>query len=298
MQLGFSLIIYNFTTSSFNANQQQTLCAAITNGWNNSATNRGASCTVGSVSSFNGTNSVLVSGYAFFNWSSVPSVTEVQTATALRDGRVTALTTNVTSVLGTTFPTAIPNCACDGVGVVTALSTAPFVYNVNITGVPGPMQCGARLAYDNPSAQINQVGVDDGSVTFSNFGKYCSTPPVTGGVVGVPGAGSCRQYGVVASADGTTQATATATILSGIVTGTTGLAGGSGYTSVPTVTVSAPSPIAAQVTYNLNGAFQPTSFTLSSASNGPYTAAPAVTSLGNTCVDTGNTGSNPASTCR
>jgi hypothetical protein len=289
------MIVPGYSTASFGAAQQTALCGSITNNWN--TTTRAVSCTVGSVSAFNGTG-VLVSGYAYFTYSAFPTVIELQAAAALRDARVVLLTTNSSSVLGAAFPGAIPNCACDGVGVVTALSTASFVYNVNITGVPGPMQCGARLAYYNPSAQINQVGVDDGSVAFSSFGKYCSTPPVTGGVVGVPGAGSCRQYGVVASADGTTQATATAVVAAGIVTGTTGLAGGSGYTSVPTVTVSAPNPLAAQVTYNLNGAFQPTSFTLSSASNGPYIAAPAVASLSNTCVDTGNLGSNPPNTCR
>jgi hypothetical protein len=297
-QLGFSLIIPGFTTTSFNANQQQALCSALTSNWNSSSSGRDSTCSIGSISAFNGTSTVLVSGYAFFTFTGTPSVTDIQTAQALRDARVIALTTNVTSILGAAFPTAIPNCACDGVSVVTVYNTSPFVYNTNITGVPGPMQCGARLIYDNPNALINQVGLDDGSVTPSNLGKYCSTPFVTGGVVGVPGSGSCRQYGIIASADGTTQAAATAVIANGGVSGTTALTGGSGYTSAPTVTVSAPSPLAAQVTYTLNTASQPTSFVLASASNGPYSAPPQVTFLSNTCVDTANTGSNPASTCR
>jgi hypothetical protein len=298
LQLDFSLIISGFTTSSFNTAQQQTLCNAVTNNWNSSSSGRGAACTIGSVSSFNGTNNVLVSGYAYFTFSGAPAVTDIQTAQALRDARVVQLTTNATNVLGDSFPSAVPNCACDGTTAVTAFNTANFNYNTNITGVPGPMQCAAKLTYNNGNDLVNQVGLDDGSTTFANLGKYCSTPAVTGGVVGQPGSGSCRQYGIIATADGTTQAAATAVVTGGAVTGVTGLAGGSGYTSTPTVTVTAPSPLAVQVVYTLNTAFQPTTFALSSASNGPYSAAPQVASLSNTCVDTANTGANPPSTCR
>ncbi|KAL4517033.1 hypothetical protein Ndes2526A_g00622 [Nannochloris sp. 'desiccata'] len=285
--LDFSLILPGFTTASFNTAQQEALCSAITTGWN--ASPRSVSCSIGSVSPFNGTN-VLVSGYAFFTWNSAPTVTDLQVAAALRDARVVALTNDVSSVLGSVFPAAVPNCACDGTSVVTVPSTTAFSYNTNITGIPGPMQCGARLTYDNSnSALVNQVGVDDGSISLSSFGKYCSTPAVTGGVLGVPGSGTCRQYGVVASASGTTQATATATVMGGVVSTTT-LAGGSGYSSAPTVAVSAPNPLPAQVAFTLNTGFQPTAGAVPvSASNGPYSAPPQVASLSTNCVDTSNT---------
>lgn len=293
LQLDFSIIIPGFTTASFGTAQQTALCGAITNGW--SSATSATTCTVGSVSSFNGT-SVMASGYAYFTYGAVPTVTQLQTAAALRDARIVALTTNFTSVLGSVFPSAVPNCACNDLTAVIAPSTTAFVYNTNITGVPGPMQCGAKLTYDGSvNSLVNQVGIDNGSVTFGNLGKYCSTPAVAGGVLGVPGSGTCEQYGVQASAEGTSQATAEINeeyldyygfILEGAVVVKDG---GSGYTTAPTVTISAPRPLAAQVTYTLTG-FQPGAPTISSP-NGPYSAAPVVTSLTNVCVDTANTGS-------
>ncbi|KAL4545858.1 hypothetical protein Ndes2526B_g04991 [Nannochloris sp. 'desiccata'] len=95
--LDFSIIIPGFTTASFGTAQQTALCGAITNGW--SSATSATTCTVGSVSSFNGT-SVMASGYAYFTYGAVPTVTQLQTAAALRDARIVALTTNFTSVLG------------------------------------------------------------------------------------------------------------------------------------------------------------------------------------------------------
>src|SRR4029079_11066083 len=108
---------------------------------------------------------------AYFTYSAIPTVTELQAAAALRDARITALTTNISSVLGNLYPAATPNCACNGLSVVNTPSTVAFTYATNITGVPGPMQCDARLSYDSSNVNnvINQVGIDDGSTTYANL---------------------------------------------------------------------------------------------------------------------------------
>ena len=181
----FSFYIPASTILTFNPAKQATLCAALTAGWNAPSSN--VTCTIGSVTGFNGTD-VLVSGYAYFGWTVTPSITALNTATNQRDTRVLALNTNVASVLGTSFPGAVPNCACNGMDLVTASGAFAFSYTTNIIGVP-LMQCGARLTYNSALATgiINQVGVDDGSTNFGNLGKFCSTPAVQGGVTGIPG---------------------------------------------------------------------------------------------------------------
>ena len=301
----FSLIIPGFTTATFGTAQQNALCSAITNNW--STATSATTCIVGNVSTFNGT-SALLTGYAYFTYNTIPTITELQTAAALRDARVVALTTNTTSVLGSVFPTALPNCACNGLSVVSKPSTAPFNYVTNITGAIGPMQCDARLTYDtsNPNNLINQVGIDDGSTTISNVSKYCSTPAVKGGVVGVPGTGSCRQYGIQGAGTGVT-ATAITNVLSGSAVQVNGQCSGpnrklltiggcftpgSGYTSNPTVTVSAPTPTGVQVKFPWSGggAVAGTLAGVVQNTNGPYataTAYPVGILGGGTCVDAG-----------
>ena len=182
----FSIIVPFTSIGAFDSGRQTALCSALTAGW--SVPTASVSCTIGSVSSFNGTN-VIASGYAFFSWTVTPSIINSDAAASQRDKTVTALTTNVASVLGAAFPGAVPNCACSGIDVVTASGASAFAYNTNVTGVPGPMQCGARLSYNSgvATAILNQVGVDDGSTTPANLGKFCSTPAPAGGVAGIPG---------------------------------------------------------------------------------------------------------------
>lgn len=299
----FSILVPLYTTVTFDAGRQASLCSALTAGW--VAANGATSCTVGSVTSFNGTG-VLVSGYAYFTWSVTPSVINLNAATTLRDNRVTALNTDFASVIGSAFPGATPNCACNGLDLVTQSSTTAYSYSVNILGVPGPMQCGARLTYDSSIATsiINQVGVDDGTIIPANLGKFCSNPAVSNGVLGIPGVGSCRQYGVIATAAGATQAVVNnaagngVTITSGALTSVTFVGGnpGAGYSTAPTVTVSAANPLGATVTYTLTAGAQPsglatattTSFT--PAVNGPYSGVPLGTLSGGVCVDVGSGG--------
>jgi hypothetical protein len=195
--IDFMVLIPGYTTSTFGTAQQSSLCGAITGGW---SINGAASCTVANVAPYSGTPPMVrVSGYAFFTFSTVPTLNQLMSAVSLRDARVAALTNNILSVLGSSFPGAAPFCACNGFNIVATSSFAAYNYaNIN-NGVPGPMQCGAKLTYDSAllNAVARQVGVDDGSSVPTNLGKYCSTPAVNGGVLGFPGAGSCRQYGVI-----------------------------------------------------------------------------------------------------
>ncbi|KAG7672556.1 hypothetical protein KSW81_001518 [Nannochloris sp. 'desiccata'] len=197
--IDFMLIIPGYTTATFDTVQESALFGSIIDGWTPTAAFK-----VMSVKPFSSTpSSVLVSGYAYFAFSATPTVIQLQTAATQRDARIAALTTNTGSVLGGFFPAAVPYCNCNGFNIVTTSITASYTYETIDNGVPGPMQCGAKLTYDNNDANaiISQVGIDDGSLTPSNLGKYCSTPAVNGGVIGFPGFGSCRQYGVIG--DGT-----------------------------------------------------------------------------------------------
>jgi hypothetical protein len=290
LQLYFSLFIPGYTVNSFWTAQKAALCDAITKDWPSSIT--GANCTVASISSYYGFHSpsLLVNGYAFFTWKSFPTTAELQAAASIRDSRISVLTTSPETILGNVFPGSLPNCACYGIGVVTTPSTSGFPYTVNITGVPG-FTCGAKLTYDgSANGQINQVGVDDGTVNAANRGKYCSTPATSGGVLGVPGSASCRQYGVVSFAPGGTQATATVSVTNGGVSAASVTVGGSGYYTAPAVNISAPNPIPATIAYNLNTAFQPSAAAIIPSINGPYVSAPSVVSLSSTCVDTSSSG--------
>ena len=130
----FSIYIPGYTVASFDNIRQNGLCSAITAGWDTPGPISAATCTVGSVSSFNGTN-VLASGFAYFTWTVTPEITVLNAAIAARDKRVDALNNNINSVLGASFPGAIPNCACDGINEVTASSTSSPKYDTNITGL-------------------------------------------------------------------------------------------------------------------------------------------------------------------
>ncbi len=303
--LDFSVIIPGISSSAgFGTAQQNSLCTAITTGWAQASSGRYSSCTVGSVTTFNGT-SVLVSGVAYFTWSSVPTITDSQAASALRDATILALTNSANTILSSAFAGAYTNCACNGVSVVTKTSTASYSYATTIAGVPGPMQCDARLSYDSTNANniISQVGIDDGSVIPANVGKFCSTPAVTNGVVGVPGSGSCRQYGVQAPDLTTTTATAFTSATNGGAAQITGgqcgvgvttncFTAGKGYTSTPKVTASAPNPDGVKVTFPWRGGgtASPTPAKLAAvvvnAANGPYATLP-IGSITGTCVDAG-----------
>eukprot|EP00890_Picochlorum_soloecismus_P001522 jgi/Picsp_1/2370/NSC_05833-R1_hypothetical protein M23134_02055 [Microscilla marina ATCC 23134] len=296
--LVFSLIVPGYTAQNFGAAQRQAICDGVLA--DSGLSNSKEECRLGSLSTFNAT-SVLVNGYSWYTWTATPSVTDLNVVTAVRNEQVVQLTKN-TSALFPSLKGTYPNCACLGTSQVTASSTTPFDFAVNLTGIPGPVQCGARLIYNpaDPVGIINVVGVDDGSVTNGNLGKFCSTPPVEGGVSGTPGSGSCRQYGVVASSSGTTQATCTnpptpttgaidTTNVCSAAGGTTPTDKGKGYTSVPAVTVSAPNPLAAEAVATLSGA-APVFTVTNSGSNGPYNGKPSVTLGGGTCVSATCTG--------
>ena len=307
LQLVFSVIVPSSTLLYFQTYQQPRVCTALTAGWD--AVTPNINCTVTSATLFNGTN-VLASGYALFNFTStnVPAA-NISAATALRDARVAALTTNATAVFAVQLPGTTLNCGCNGMGSVAASGAAPFNYNVNVT--VGPMQCGARLIYDpsNLNAIFNQVGVDDGLAVTANLGKFCSTPPVSNGVLGVPGTGNCRQYGVVGGGpDGTSQAYVNSnlgvSVLNGNLMGAnfTGGSAGSGYTIPPPVTVSAPDPVPVAATYFLDANARPSglsTFTSTSinTSNGPYKSIPVATIIGAICVDTGTLGDGTGAIC-
>lgn len=118
--------------------------------------------------------------------------------------------------------------------------------------------------------------------------------------------GSCRQYGVIASAAGTTQAVVNndpgkgVTITNGALTSVdfTGGNPGSGYSSAPTVTVAAPDPLGVTAIFALASNAKPTGLATSTTTpifptpNGPYTSAPQGTVGGGICVDT-----DPAPRC-
>ena len=256
-------------------------------------------CTVSSVTAFN-TTAIVATGYTYFTWTAVPTVIALSAAATLRDQRVATLTTNVGAVLGTTFPNAVPNCACYGLDLVTASVNDNYIYNVNVGGVG--MQCGARLTY-NPAlvSQItNQIGVDDGTTNPGNLGKFCSAIGVANGVPGIPGELSCRQYGVIASASGTTQAIVNNAVGQGVAVTAgaltrvdfTGGNPGVGYSSPPAVIVANPDPIPAVPIVNLNMFAQPSglvtsvSIPITPLVNGPYTSVPLGRITGGICVDT------------
>ena len=288
MQFDFSLIFPGQTALTFGDSQKNDVCEKLAS--QSLPPNTKPVCTIGSVTTLNGTSAV-VNGYYFYEWIQDPTASQLQLVSAIRDAKVQALRSNTASVFSPTFNGVYSNCACKELVTVTDSYTSPFSYNTNLTGIPGPVQCGAKLIYNTAvaNANINVVGVDDGSVNAGNLGKYCSDPAVEGGVLGTPGAGSCRQYGIIASASGTSQATATSAMpTTGVIQ--TGMISvtqqGSGYTSVPTVTISAPNPSPATVAITLSGA-SPTSVAPTSASNGPYSARPTGTIGGGDCVDAG-----------
>lgn len=291
MQISFSFVVPGYTALTFGTDQRNAICGGILPAEPGLGDPK-VECSIGDVSTFNG-SSVLVNGYALYGWNAVPSAVNLNAVTAARDQRVQQLTTNTGgqfSLAGVT-----PNCACNGMGTVTASSTSQDSFYNTLSGIPGPVQCGAKLVYNtaNPTGVINVVGVDDGSSSAANFGRYCSTPAVSGGVAGVPGAGSCRQYGVLASAVGGTEATCTnppppvaGAISSANVCGVGGSSptnGGSGYSVAPTVIVSAPNPISATVTTTMNGA-TPTFVVINRVSNGPYSGVPSASLGGGTCA--------------
>lgn len=169
-------------------------------------------CVIGDVASFNA-SSLIVNGAAFYEWTKSPSITEYNTAVALTNGRAVALTVNSSTIFDPKILEVAPRCACKGLEKITASVTTEFKYDTVLPGIPngasGPAQCAARLIYNTAinNAVSTIIGLDDGSTNAFNVGKFCSTPPVKGGVEGVPGVKSCRVYGVVSTASGGVQAT-------------------------------------------------------------------------------------------
>ncbi|WPT11387.1 hypothetical protein PSENEW3n2_00000825 [Picochlorum sp. SENEW3] len=288
----FSMIVKNTNQASWTVAQEAKFCDDLVSV--NAPANTKESCEAKFAQSWNGTDA-LINGFFFYEWLSTPSVTQIQLASALRDQAVETLRQNASSILGQNFPGSYANCACDGpTAVVTASATSDFSYSKNLTVIPGPVQCGARLTYSTAQsdAVINQVGVDDGSTNLANIGKFCSTPAVVNGVSGIPGQGSCRQYGVVATPVGTARATATVTVAGGSVQNPgTVTDGGSGYTSAPGVTLSAPNRVGAtaSLSWSGNSGLLTNAATLSTATNGPYATTPTGVIGGGTCVDTSDT---------
>ena len=82
---------------------------------------------------------------------------------------------------------------------------------------------------------IKSLGTVEGINLVSGGSGYTGVPTVT-----------------FSGGGGTTQATATATILDGAVTGFTGLTGGAGYTSTPTIKITGGNGVNATATANLN----------------------------------------------
>jgi hypothetical protein len=236
---------------------------------------------------------IQVSGYAQFTFTTFPTQQQLAAAGVLRDQRVVALTTNMYSILGSVYPAAVPNCACDGENTVTQLSSQSYSYATTVLGVPGFMQCGARLIYSDAGYKV--VGVDDGSTSNgANLGKFCSSIPVTGGVTGTPGSSSCKQYGVMTQVAVNFATAAVGTMNAGRVFTITVTAKGEGYTDYgpPPVTIGAPDVLAADpiVTYNTGSGNIIISAT---GSNGPYNGPVLISSYtGATCIDTTNTGAN------
>ena len=289
VQFDFSLVFPGETAKSMGSSQRNAVCDKISTV--NPPPNTKEVCTIGSVATYNGTNAIL-NGYFYYEWTRDPTAGELQVAQAVRDQIVENLRTRTSSIFSSTFKGVYSNCDCKELQTVNASAITPFDYNTNLTGIPGPVQCGARLIYDTgvANANINIVGIDDGSGNSGNLGKYCSNPAVDGGVLGNPGSGSCRQYGVIASASGTSQATAVSSKpATGIVSTSmiTITQQGSGYSTVPKVTISAPNPAPATVSVSLAGA-SPTSITLSTLENGPYAARPSGSIGGGLCIDAGS----------
>jgi len=298
----WSVVIPGYTQASFGAAQQAQLCEDLIDKPVQPIAIE--QCQISSIATYNGTN-VEVSGYTFWGWTQVPNAFQLQVATALRDYAVTSLTNNATAIFAKNFPGTFPNCACNGIDQVTQSGALPFVYR-NLTSVPasvaGPAQCGARLTYDTaaPSAILNQVGVDSSA---ANLGKFCSPNGVNGGVVGTPGAGTCVQYGVLARVPSSiTPATVSVNPNGGtgsIVDGQITITGGSGYTTAPTVTISAPSPTAVtQPSLQVDSSTLRLLSTSFVSPNGPYSTVPsaAFDTAGPTCISD-KTVTNPDVKC-
>lgn len=313
----FSLRLSGFTVSSFDTTQQQILCTRIKQSWEASSIRSAyVECAVPSVAAYNA-SSVIATGYAYFGWRGIPSVSAYVAAQAVRDNTVSTLTQNPAALVGSSFPTAVPNCECEGTARITTSSTEPFSYSKDVLTLnplppyvleANPMKCGARLTYNSvyPWAIVNQMGIDDGFVIAANRGKFCSSPPLTNGAVGVPGVGSCRQYGVLAlplTNDDPTRATVDSvlgiTVTNGSITmiDFTGGNPGSGYTVAPTVTITAPNPIPVNALFTYNADSQPF-VSLTPVANGPYVRVPEATSLGSdVCVDEGTGGKGVGALC-
>lgn len=285
----FSFIVPGYTAVTFGNDQINTFCDKLVSV--NAPSYTKEVCSV-SVSTVDGTNA-MVNGYFFYEWTQAPNQKNMELVTALRDQTVTNLRKNAGSAFTPNFNGVYANCACKGLQTVTASSTSDFNYDTNLTGIPGPVQCGARLIYntDTPNGEINIVGVDDGSTSYANFGKYCSTPAVAGGVLGNPGSGSCRQYGVVTTTSGSVQATAQASSPSGgRIPGINVVSGGSGYQEQPTVTISGPNPTPVEAFFTMDGASVNQQAGIATQVNGPYAAQPSGTLGGGICVDTSPAG--------
>ncbi len=301
--LDFSLLIPGYTLFTFGPAQQALLCNALTSGWAAAGTgNSQPACNIGSITTFD-TSQVLVNGIAYYTWpnTTVPTSQQLSIAAALRDARVSALTTSINTVLGTSFPGTIPNCGCNGLTPVTQNNNIPFIYGTQLPGIVGPMVCGARLLYTetiaDPNAYMNVVGIDDGTQIPANLGKFCSAAPiaVSVGVFGNPSfAGPCRQYGVLTSGSSSVTATAVASVTAGVISSIGMTNVGSGYYGQPpTVLISSPDPSVATVTATVSGTGALT-IAPNAASNGPYSGVVSIASFtGATCVDSTNTGSNP-----
>jgi hypothetical protein len=93
------------------------------------------------------------------------------------------------------------------------------------------------------------------------------------------------------------QATATASISGGTATGAAIISGGSGYTSTPTVTVSDPNPLAATVVIQIDSVGNPSTGSLVSGPNGPYTGVPEVVEVSGICVDENRPGTGQFTSC-
>lgn len=227
--LEFGLNVVGYNAAAFTPALQTTLCNAITA----ASGITGASflpCTVTGVVSLADPTQAAVYGYAAVQWYSAPTTTQRNFATAQIATLLQGLATNTSGIFAGTNLTVTPNCACDGNAPVTSPSTQAFGYSTIIgSNLPGAL-CDAVLA-PTPS-----VGVDNGSVSPANRGKFCSSPQlVVGGVAGTPGTGSCAIYGV---STGVTSNTAKAVVDDLVLVGATVTNPGSGYSSVmPTFSI-------------------------------------------------------------
>lgn len=187
-QFDFSYYVTGFISGNFDQQQRDEVCSTLLE----AVQLYNARCVIGEVVTIdpNYPGVVQVNGYVVYEFYSVPSALDLALAEVNRNNAVAALTTT------TEFPTLSGdlNCECKGFYMPdkSPVNTTVFQYE-NIPGILGPGQCASKLLGDGTVNAV--VGID---ISPDNYMKFCSDPPIPGGVTGTPGAtpGTCRIFGV------------------------------------------------------------------------------------------------------